>query len=70
MSFSTCNLLVSSGGLVKDFLNMGEEIVKEVQETQRIPGRRNPRRNTPRDIVLTLTIIKDRGKIFKATREK
>ena len=70
MSFSTCNFLVSSGGLVKNFLNMGEEIVKEVQKAQRVPGRRNPRRNTPRDIVITLTIIKDRGKIFKETREK
>jgi len=27
--------------------NMGEEIVNQVQEAQRVPGRINPRRNTP-----------------------
>jgi len=30
----------------------------------------NPRRNTPRHIVIKLTKIKDRDKILKATREK
>ena len=37
---------------------------------QRVPGRINPRRNTPRHIVIKLTKIKDRDKILKATREK
>ena len=30
---------------------MGKEIVNEVLEVQRVPGRINPRRNTPRHIV-------------------
>ena len=47
---------------------MGEEIVNQVQEAQRVPGRINPRRNTPRHIVIKLTKIKDRDKILKATR--
>ena len=43
---------------------MGKEIVNQVQEAQRVPGRINPRRNTPRHIVVKLTEIKDRVKIY------
>ena len=32
----------------ENFLNMGKEIVNQVQEAQRVPGRINPKRNTPR----------------------
>ena len=42
----------------------------QVQEAQRVPGRINPRRNTPRHIVIKLTRIKDKEKLLKATREK
>ena len=49
---------------------MGKEIVNQVQEAQRVPGRINPRRNTPRHVIIKLTKIKDRDKIFKAKREK
>ena len=41
-----------------------------VQEAQRVPGRINPRRNTPRHTGIKLTKIKDKDKILKATREK
>ena len=44
--------------------------MNQVQESQRVPGRINPRRNTLRHIVIKLTKIKDRDKILKATREK
>ena len=54
----------------ENFLNMGMEIVNQVQEAQRITGRINPRRNTPRHIVIKLTKVKDRDKLLKATREK
>ena len=47
---------------------MGKEIVNQVQEAQRVPGRTNPRRNTLRHIVIKLIKIKDRDKILKATR--
>ena len=56
--------------IVENFPNMGKEIVTQVQEVQRIPGRINPRRNTPRHIVIKLTKIKDKEKLLKATREK
>ena len=48
--------------------NMGKEIVIQVQAAQKVPGRINPRRNTPRHTVIKLTKIKD--KVLKATREK
>ena len=54
----------------KNFQNMGKEIVRQVQEAQRVPGRINSRRNTPRPTVIKLTEIKDRDKILKATRKK
>ena len=39
-----------------------------VQEAQRVPYRINPKRNTPRHIVIKMTKIKDR--VLKASREK
>ena len=44
----------------ENFPNMGKEIVNQVQEAQRVPGRINPRRSTLRHIVIKLTKIKDR----------
>ena len=49
---------------------MGKETVTQVQEGQRVPRKINPRRNTPRHIVIKLTKIKEKEKILKATREK
>ena len=49
---------------------MKKETVNQVQEAERVPGRINPRRNTPRHTVIKLTKIKDRDKMLKATREK
>ena len=56
--------------IAESFPNMGKEIVNQVQEAQRVPGRINPRRNTLRPIVIKLTKIKDKDKTLKATREK
>ena len=48
---------------------MRRETVTQVQKAQRVPGRINPRRNTPRHIVIKLAKIKDKDKRLK-TREK
>ena len=56
--------------LVENFPNMGKEIVNQVQEAQRVPYRINPRRNTPRHILIKLSKIKYKEKILKAAREK
>ena len=54
---------------VENFPNMGKEIVNQVQEVQRVPYRINPRRNTPRHILIKLSKIKYKEKILKAARE-
>ena len=46
------------------------KIVNQVQEAQRVPYRINPRRNTPRPILIKLSKIKFKDKILKAAREK
>ena len=54
----------------ENFPKMGKEIATQVQETQRVPNRINPRQNTPRHILIKLTKIKHKQQILKATREK
>ena len=49
---------------------MEKEIVNQVQEVQRVPYRINPRRNTPRHILIKLTKSKHKEIILKASREK
>ena len=49
---------------------MGKEIVNQVQEAQRVSYRINPRRNTPRHILIKLSKIKHKEKMLKAAREK
>ena len=49
---------------------MGKEIVHQVLEAQRVPYRINPRRNTPRHILIKLLKIKHKEKILKPAREK
>ena len=44
--------------IVENFPKMGKEIVTQVQETQRVPNRINPKQNTPRHISIKLTKIK------------
>ena len=44
--------------IFENFPKMGKEIVTQVQETQRVPNRINPRQNTSRHILIKLTEIK------------
>ena len=55
----------------EDFPNLAKEIVfQEVQEAQRLPKKLDPRRNTPRHIIIKLPKVKDKERILKAEREK
>ena len=49
---------------------MENEIVNQVQEAQRTQYRINPRRNTPRHILIKLAKTKHKETILKAAREK
>ena len=49
--------------IVEKFPKVGKEISTQVQETQRVPNRINPRRNTPRHMLIKLTKIKHKEQI-------
>ena len=49
---------------------MEKEIVNQVQEEQRVPYRINPRRNTPRHILIKITKTKHKERILKSEKEK
>ena len=55
----------------ENFSNLAKEIdFQKVQEAQRVPKKLDPRKNTPRHIIIKLPKIKDKERIFKAAREK
>ena len=56
--------------IIKNFPNVENEIVYQVQEAQRVLYRINPRRNTPRNILMKLTKTKHKERTLKAAREK
>ena len=49
---------------------MKELDFQEVQEAQRVPKKLDPRRNTPRHIIIKLPKTNDKERILKAAREK
>ena len=55
----------------ENFPNLAKEIdFQEVQEAQRVPKNLDPKRNTPRHIIITLPRIKQKERILEAAREK
>ena len=48
--------------IVENFPNIGKEIVNQLQKVQRVPYRINPRRNTPRHILIKPSNIKYKEK--------
>ena len=52
----------------ENFPSLAKEI--DFQEVHRVPKKLDPRRNTPRHIIITLPKIKDKERILKAAREK
>ena len=47
-----------------------ERDFQEVQKAQRVPKKLDPRRNTPRHIIIKVPKIKDKERILKAARGK
>ena len=52
----------------KNFPNLAKEI--DVQAAQRVPKKLDPKRNTPRHIIIKLPKIKVKERLLKAAREK
>ena len=55
----------------ENFSNLAKEIdFQEVQKAQRVPKKLDPKRNTPRHIIIKLPKIKDKERILKEARGK
>ena len=56
--------------LMENFPNLMREKVTQIQETQRVPSKRNPKRPTARHIIIKMANFQDKERILKAAREK
>ena len=55
----------------ENFPNLAKETdFQEVQEAQRVPKKLDPRRNTPRHIIITLPKIKYKEEDLKSSKRK
>ena len=55
----------------ENFPNLAKEIdFQEVQEAQRVPKKLDPRRNTPRHIIIKIPKIKDKDTNLKSSKKK
>ena len=56
--------------MMENFPNLIREKVTQIQETQRVPNNRNPKRPTARHIIVKVAKFQDKERVLKATREK
>ena len=54
----------------ENFPNLEKEINMQVQEFQRVPKKLDPRKHTPRHIIITLAKIKEKERILIAEGDK
>ena len=56
--------------MMENFPNLKREKVTQIQETQRVPNKRNPKRPTSRHIIIKMAKFQDKERILKTAREK
>ena len=56
--------------MMENFPNRMREKVTQIQESQRVPSKRNPKRPTARLIIIKMAKFQDKERILKAAREK
>ena len=56
--------------IMENFPNLAKEIDFQKSRKLRVPKKLDPRRNTPRHIIITLLKIKQKERILEAAREK
>ena len=56
--------------MMENFPNLMKEKVTQIQETQRVPSKRNPKRPTARHIIIKMAKLRDKERILKEAREK
>ena len=54
---------------MENFPNLAKEIDIEVQETQRVPNKRNSNKPKPTHIVIKMPKVKDKERILKAAEK-
>ena len=54
---------------MENFPNLRREKVTQIQESKRLPIKRNPKRPTVRYIIIKMSNFQDRERILKAERE-
>ena len=55
---------------MENFPNLVKGIHLEVQEDKRVRNKLDPKRNTPRHIIIKMPKVKDKERILKAAKEK
>ena len=56
--------------MIENFPNLRREKVIQIQETQRVPRKRNPKRPTSRHNIIKMAKFQDKERILKSAREK
>ena len=56
--------------MMENFPNLMREKVTQIQETQRIPVKRNPKRPMSRHIIIKMAKFQDKERILRRAREK
>ena len=55
--------------MMENFPNLMRHKVTQVQETQRVPSKRSPKKPTARHIIIKMEKFQDKERILKAARE-
>ena len=56
--------------VTENFPHLVKEVDLQVQEALRTPNKRNPKRTTPRHIIIKIPRAKDKERILKAAKQK
>ena len=54
----------------ENFPNLIREKVTQIQEAQRVPIKMNPKKPTPRHIIIKMAKFQDKERILKSEREE
>ena len=52
--------------MAENFLNLEKETDIQIQEAQTVPNKINPKRPTPRHIIIKMSKVRDKERILKA----
>ena len=56
--------------VTENFPNLMREKVTQIQETERVPSKKNQKKSTPRQVMIKMAKFQDKERILKAAREK